>query len=212
LASPVQESAFWDKVARKYAASAISDMAGYERTLARVRQLLTPADVVVEFGCGTGTSALRLAPSLQHLLATDYSSAMIEIAREKAAAEGCANVTFAVEAPEQTVQADASFDAALAFNLLHLVKERKAALAQMHRVVRPGGLFISKTPCLSEMNPLIRLAVPVARWLGKAPYVDFFNGAQLEAEVVDAGFEIVERGRHGAGKKDFRLFLVARRV
>lgn len=212
MSAPATEAQFWDKIAKKYAAHAMSDVAGYERTLERARHYLAPDHEVIELGCGTGSSALRLAPSVKHLVATDVSREMIAIAQEKADAAACANVTFALGPAGNTALADAGFDAALAFNLLHLVRDRQAALAQVRRVLKPGGLFISKTPCLSEMNPLIRLAVPVARWLGKAPHVDFFNGAELEAEITQAGFEIVERDRHGSGKKDFRLFLVARRL
>ena len=56
-------------------------------------------------------------------------------------------------------------------------------------MLTPGGLLISKTPCLAEMSPLIRLAVPVMWAIGKAPYVSFFSGPQLEQEIASMGFE-----------------------
>jgi hypothetical protein len=84
-------------------------------------------------------------------------------------------------------------------------------LESAYRQLKPGGLFISKTPCLSEMNPLIRLAVPVARLIGKAPFVSFFRASDLEAEITKAGFSIVESARHGSGAKDPRIFIVARK-
>lgn len=74
---------FWDRAARKYAADPIADMAGYERTLERTRQHLKGSDTVFEFGCGTGTTALRLAGSVERIVATDISGEMITIAREK---------------------------------------------------------------------------------------------------------------------------------
>lgn len=52
---------FWDKAARKYAAFPIGDEAGFERTLARTRALITPNARVLELGCGTDTVALRLS-------------------------------------------------------------------------------------------------------------------------------------------------------
>jgi ubiquinone/menaquinone biosynthesis C-methylase UbiE len=202
---------FWDRAARKYAADPIKDMAGYERTLERTRQLLRRSDTVLEIGCGTGTTALRLAPSVARLVATDVSSEMIAIAREKAAAEACRTVEFSVATAERSPGSDGSCDAVLAFNVLHLIADRAAVLADIGRLLKPGGLLISKTPCLSEMNPLIRLAVPVARLFGKAPTVSFFSASELEAEIADAGFEIVEKGRHGSGRKDPRIFIVASR-
>ena len=186
-------------------------MAGYERTLERTLHYVRAGDRVFEFGCGTGTTALKLAPALGEILATDLAPEMIAIAREKAAAQGCNNVRFEVGVPDASGFADAAFDAVLAFNVLHLIATRSAVLREVHRLLKPGGLFISKTPCLSEMTSLIRLAVPVAQFFGKAPFVAFFRGEELEREVLDAGFDIVERARHGSKKKDIRAFLVARK-
>lgn len=212
LADPTKDVRFWDKAARKYAASRISDPAGYERTLVRTRRYLRATDRAYEFGCGTGTTALKLASALDEIVATDISPEMIAIARVKATAEGCANARFEVGAPDAVGFPDAAFDIALGFNVLHLIAAREAALREVHRLLKPGGLFISKTPCLSEMNLLIRYAVPVMQFFGKAPYVAFFTGAELEEEMVRAGFETVERDRHGSKRGDFRQFLVARRV
>ncbi|MCV0368840.1 class I SAM-dependent methyltransferase [Filomicrobium sp.] len=202
---------FWDRAARKYAAGSISDMAGYDRTLERTRDYLKDTDVAFEFGCGTGTTALRLAPSVAQIAATDISSEMIAIVREKVAVEGVSNVSFDVATPDDLPWPDETYNAALGFNVLHLLDEREAALKSVHRILKPGGLFISKTPCLNEMSSIVRFGVPVMQLFGKAPYVAFFSAEELEREVAAAGFEIIERGRHGSGRKDPRLFLVARK-
>lgn len=207
-----KDARFWDRMARKYAASPISDTAGYERTLERTRHYLKPDFTAFEFGCGTGSTALRLAPSVAKLVATDISSEMIAIAREKAAAQGQTNIEFAVGTPESAQFSDASFDAAMAFNLLHLVEAREAAYRGVHRLLKPGGLFISKTPCLKEMNPLFRPLVPIMQFFGQAPTVAFFSAAELEREIEAAGFEIVERARHASRGKDARPFLAARKI
>jgi ubiquinone/menaquinone biosynthesis C-methylase UbiE len=202
---------FWDRMARKYAASPIADMEGYERTLDHTRRYLKSSDEVYEFGCGTGTTALKLAPSVARITATDVSSGMIAMAREKAQAQGAANAVFEVATPDAAAQPDSAFDVALAFNVLHLIRDRAAALRGVHRLLKPGGYFISKTPSLKEMNPIIRFVVPLAQAIGQAPYVAVITADELEREIVDAGFEIVERARHSSGKKDARPFLVARK-
>ncbi len=202
---------FWDRTARKYAADPIRDLAGYERTLARAREWLDPSDSVLEIGCGTGTSALRLAPSVKRIIGTDLSTEMIAIARERAATANFPNASFEVASAGEPNSAAEPSDAVLAFNLLHLVPDRHAVLGRIRQALKPGGLFISKTPCLAEMNPLIRLAIPVMQVIGKAPYVSSFTAGQLEDDMVAAGFVIEERDRHGSGKRDPRLFVVARR-
>lgn len=207
----VDDTRFWDRIARKYATHKIADVAGYERTLERTRHYLGGHEQAFEFGCGTGTTALKLAPSVGHITATDISSEMIAIARDKARAEGCGNATFEVARPEAAPWPDGSFDVAFGFNVLHLVPDRAAALRGVHRLLRPGGLFISKTPCLKEMNPLIRIAVPLMQLIGKAPHVAFLSAEDLEREITAAGFEIIERARHGSRGKDVRPFIVARK-
>ena len=205
------DARFWDRSARKYAADRIADMTGYERTLERTRHYLKGDETAFEFGCGTGTTALKLAPSVGRIMATDISNEMIAIAREKARAEGRGNVTFEVTRPEAAPWPDGTFDVAFGFNVVHLVAEREAALRGVHRLLRPGGLFISKTPCLKEMNPLIRLAIPLMQLVGKAPYVASFSADELQREIAAAGFEIIELARHGSRGKDVRPFVVARR-
>ncbi|MBB5050595.1 cyclopropane fatty-acyl-phospholipid synthase-like methyltransferase [Afipia massiliensis] len=66
--STASDARFWDRSSRKYAVSAIADQAGYERTLDRTRALLGPNDRVLELGCGTGTTALRLADMFKAIL------------------------------------------------------------------------------------------------------------------------------------------------
>lgn len=205
------DARFWDRIARKYAADPIADMAGYERTLARTRDYLKPGDAVFEFGCGTGTTALKLAPFVSRIVATDISGGMIRIAREKAEVEGSANISFEVGTPDAAPLPDDAFDVALGFNVLHLVEARRAALRGVYRLLKPGGLFISKTPSLKEMNPLIRLAIPVMQLLGKAPFVTALSEHDLTREIAEAGFEIIESARHGTRGKDARPFLVARK-
>ena len=79
----VHDARFWDRAAKKYAASPIDDEAGFERTLARTRALMPPDARVLELGCGTGTAALRLADSVKSYVGTDISAGMIAIAQQK---------------------------------------------------------------------------------------------------------------------------------
>ena len=211
-ASAARKARFWDRIAVKYAADPIADMAGYEATLKRVQGLLSADQDVLEIGCGTGTTALRLAPFTRCLLATDVSHRMIAIAREKLAAEPVPQLSFAVADADAQVAAEGEFDAVLAFNVLHLVTDLDRALELAMRALRPGGLLISKTACISEMNPLIPyLALPLMQAIGKAPHVLCFDADTLQSAITRQGMDMVSVERHGAKGKDIRVFIVARK-
>ena len=203
---------FWDRIAPKYATDPIADLAGYEATLQRVQGLLSPQHDVLEIGCGTGSTALRLAPFTRSLLATDVSSQMIDIAHQRLAAQPSPALRFAVADAEAMAPGPEVYDAVLAFNVLHLMTDLDDALRQLVKVLRPGGLLISKTACIAEMNPLIPyLAVPLMRAIGKAPPVLCFDEQRLRSAMVQQGLQIVCTERHGTRGKDIRAFIVARK-
>lgn len=209
--STAAKARFWDKIARKYAADPVADTAGYEASLARTQALLSNAARVLEIGCGTGSTALRLAPFTRHLVATDVSAEMITIAREKLAATPQPNLEFHV-ADADAPQGRATYDAVLAFNVLHLVTDLDAALSSVAAALPPGGLFISKTACISEMNVLVpKLLLPLMRLVGKAPPVLCFAAPDLHAALTRHGFDIEAVERHGTKGKDIRVFIVARK-
>lgn len=201
---------FWDKAAPKYARSPISDMEGYRATLARTIAHLKPTDRVLELGCGTASTALELAPHVAHLTATDVSPRMIEIAAEKLREARAHNIDLlAVAAGDDALRKAAPHDVVLALNLLHLVPDQAAVLAQVHALLKPGGLFISKTACLGE-RWIFKPLVGAMRLIGKAPFVAHQREGDLRRAVIGAGFEIVEEVRQGGAAP--RLYLVARRI
>lgn len=212
-----KDAHFWDKAAPKYAASPIEDEAGFENTLTRTRALFPAHARVLELGCGTGSAALRLADAAESYLATDISSGMLTIAEQKldaARQNGFnANLSFRQAVAEGLAKEGSHYDVVVAFSYLHLAGNMPEVLSHIRSMLAPGGLFISKTPCVGEMNRLIQLAIPVMRWLGKAPsVVTACTTASLTQQVADAGFEILHNERHGTQKSDYRPFIVARRV
>lgn len=205
------DARFWDRAARKYAARPIAAPAEYQRTLDRTRALLKSSDRVLEFGCGTGTTALRLAGDVESYLATDISAEMIAIAGEKHATTPIRGLTFRV-ATADTISLDAGpFDAILGFNYLHLVRDLHGTLRRIRTLLVADGVFISKTPCVGEMNPLVRLVLPAMRAIGMAPHAGVFTSERLR-EVLDAGgFEIVAVENHATKGNDHRPYIVARK-
>lgn len=196
---------FWDRAAPGYSKQPIADTENYARKLAATQAHMRPDMTVLELGCGTGSTALAHAPHVARIDATDVSAVMVDIGREKAAQAGIDNVRFWQSGVEE-FEAEGSYDMVLALNLLHLLPDRAGALAKIHRLLKPGGLFVSSTVCLADRLWFMRPVIPVLQWLGKAPYVSFFAEHQLLDEMAAAGFEQREHFSHGRANS---VFLVA---
>lgn len=202
-------ASFWDKRADKYAQQPIKDMASYRDTLERTRRQLSPGDEVLEVGCGTGTTALHLAPSARRITASDVSGRMIEIAKAKAVEQQLENVRFERATLFDEKLEAGSFDVVMAFNLLHLLEDIPGAVRRIHALLKPGGRFVSKTPCPGEQSRLWSALLTVLRLLGFAPYVRCLSFAELEGILTEAGFEILET--HAYPKTPPSRFVLASR-
>ncbi len=207
---------FWDRIAPKYAKRPVPDAAAYHATLDRVRSYLRPSQRALEIGCGTGTTALHLAPHVAHLLATDVSPTMVAIAREKASPRegaadgGVSNLEFRVGTLDDASLDPGGFEVVLAFNLFHLLGDLPATLARAGDLLAPGGLLLSKTPCLGETPwPLRGLVIPLLRLVRQAPFVNCFTGEELVRAVEGAGLTVLERGLYPA--KSHSWFIAARK-
>jgi ubiquinone/menaquinone biosynthesis C-methylase UbiE len=98
---------------------------------------------VLEIGCGSGAMAaevLRRFPDVR-LTATDYDQSMVDAAQRRLASF---NSRVEVRQADATSLpfSDASFDSALSFIMLHHVVDWEQALAELVRVLRPGGVLV----------------------------------------------------------------------
>lgn len=206
------QAAFWDKTARKYAARPVANVENYEDTLTRARAYLGAQDRALEIGCGTGTTALKLAGDVGHMHATDVSPEMITIAREKLDDGGPGNVTFAVADVTDLPTTDGGYDAILAFNVLHLIEDLPGAVSALHDRLKPGGVMISKSVGVGQANWLLRsIALPLLTLLGKAPFVHVMKAEDFDGIISDAGFEILETHTY-QGMAPSRLIIARKRT
>ncbi|WP_086998136.1 class I SAM-dependent methyltransferase [Rhizobium sullae] len=127
----------------------IHDAAGYEQLMGRWSQKLAPmfidfagladGEKVLDVGCGTGslTFALARTAELGEIAAIDYSPVFVEETIRR-------NTDPRIKVRQADACAlpfdDGTFDRALALLVLHFVPEASKAVAEMRRVVRPGGI------------------------------------------------------------------------
>ncbi|ANB33172.1 ubiquinone/menaquinone biosynthesis C-methylase UbiE [Rhodovulum sulfidophilum] len=201
---------FWDRLAPRYARMQLRDPEAYEKKLAMTRAWLGPGAQVFEFGCGTGTTALKHAPHAGHVTAIDCAPAMIGIARQKAAEAGIGNVAFRVGDLADMPDSPAAFDMVMAHNVLHLLPDRAEALARVHRMLKPGGVFVSSTACAAGAPRLFRWVLAAGHALRLLPLFNPLTADALRAEIAATGFGIVEDWRPEGGRVPV-LFLIAQK-
>lgn len=204
-----QSARFWDIIANRYARQPIADEEAYQKKLEITRSFLRPDMELLELGCGTGSTAILHAPHVKHILAIDISEKMLQIARNRANAQNISNITFRQSAIEDFSAADESVDMVLCLSILHLLEDREAVIDQVFKILRPGGLFVSSTTCLGDMNSLFKYIAPVGYRLGLLPLVRSFSVQQLANSINNAGFSIeLQWQPPGKGKA---VFIVARK-
>lgn len=208
LIRPSQSQSFWDRIAPRYARKPIKDPSAYQAMLEALSGELSPNDRLLELGCGTGSTALRIAGNVEHVTATDISTRMIDIAKFKQNVSGPENVAFHQADAIEAVAVEA-FDVVFATSLLHLVDDLDAVLNQAFVQLKPGGRLITKTVCFKHANLGIRMMVRFLTWVGVAPNVTALSQADLEDAIVGAGFRIQRVSYFG--KTRMNPLIVARR-
>lgn len=184
----MDKSFFWDKLAERYSKQPVADEAAYQHKLKITREYFRPDMEILEFGCGTGSTAIAHAPFVKHIHAIDISSNMLKIARDKTEQENIENVTFEHATIESVCVPDKSLDAVLGFSILHLLKDKKTAIGRVQKMLKPGGIFVSSTICIGDSMQLIKVVAPIGRLFGLVLKV--FTAQDLQQCITAAGFNI----------------------
>ena len=124
------------------------------------RMDIQPGERVLEVGVGTGIN-LSLYPREAAVTGIDFSSSMLEKARERAARKGAAPVRLLQMDAADLKFADGAFDIVYAPYLISVVPDPIKVATEMRRVCRTGGRiiflnhFLSPSPVLSRIERLI---------------------------------------------------------
>lgn len=105
-----------------------------------------PGFRILELGCGTGDmwkKNLHCLPERTQLILTDFSEGMLKAARENTA--NCEGIDYRQVDIQAIPYEDASFDMVIANMMLYHVPELDKGLAEVRRVLKPGGKFYCAT-------------------------------------------------------------------
>jgi 2-polyprenyl-3-methyl-5-hydroxy-6-metoxy-1,4-benzoquinol methylase len=187
---------FWDFIAGSYDTETAKFRGNLDLCMERAKKHLRSSDAVLDFACGTGTATVGIAGGVRIVEGIDISSKMIEAARRKAEERGIRNIVFRRAAIFDKRLAPESFDAVLAFNVLHLLADPGSIIRRIHRLLKPDGWFLSMTPCLGEggrtLPAVIDVPLLLLNRLGLFSALRFYRSGQAEQMITAGGFGIRE--------------------
>jgi O-methyltransferase / aklanonic acid methyltransferase len=158
---------------------------------------LRPGMRVLDVGCGTGAALVPAAEKVGpdgHVLGIDLAPRMVRLAAEEVRRRGWTHVAVRVGDAEQPAAGDSGWDAVVAAQVLFFLPDPATALAEYHRILRPGGILAISTfgPDDERWEPLYRaLFADVPDDLGRllTPSGESFSSdARISALLAAAGF------------------------
>jgi ubiquinone/menaquinone biosynthesis C-methylase UbiE len=169
-------------------------------SLALLRPWIAGRDLgrVVDVGCGTASLPRLLADSaarVDRYAGVDPAPEMLRVAAEKLRASSIPGALAAAPA-EALPFASASFDTAVSASTLHDWTDARAGIAEVRRVLRPGGTFLlldwDRTPVpMRALNAWMRIA--------RIPFGRMYGRGEMRALLAGGGFRVAEETRGGAG-------------
>ena len=205
---------FWDKASQNYDATEERFEVIHSKAREKTAEHLKTTDMVLDYGCGTGTKSCELASFVSNILAIDISAEMIQLAEAKGSANAIENVRFEQATIFDETLKKESFDVVMAFNMLHTIPNPQSIIKRIHQLLKPGGRFISVTPCMAEKKSLlVSLQINLFRIMSKIGLVpiafEFYRISDVDRLVGAGGFQTVESENIFAGATSY--FVAARK-
>lgn len=205
---------FWDRASKTYDKTEERFEYIHSKSRENTKKYLNESNIVLDYGCGTGTTSCEIANLVKEIQAIDISSKMIEIAKRKAIASKVENINFSQTDVFDKRYKKESFDVILAFNMLHTVPDPENVVKRIYELLKPEGLFISVTPCLRDkMSFLVNIQIQFVRILCKIGVIPIpirrLKSSELDDLVVNGGFQTINTERLYKGASSY--FVVAKK-
>jgi SAM-dependent methyltransferase len=160
---------------------------------------LRPNHRLLDCGCGPGSISCDFAQILisGHVYGIDREESQIELARDRASQHALSNVTFDVASIYKLPFDDSSFDVVFAHAIFEHISTPDAAIVEMLRVLKPGGIAAIRSPdwggfLVGPDVPGLQDAIRSYAELQTANGGDIHIGRKLPSLLRNAGFEKIE--------------------
>jgi ubiquinone/menaquinone biosynthesis C-methylase UbiE len=173
--------AFFDDVAGRFGRNYVPGKSW--KGIAEALLRLMPPMTIADLGAGEGAFSLLLAQRATRVIAVDSSARMVEVGKTQARRQGVKNLEYRVGDMEEVPIEDRAVDLVFFSQSLHHALHPERALAEAHRILKPGGRI--------AILDLVKHRFEEARdlyadeWLG-------FSESELETVLTKTGFKNVQ--------------------
>lgn len=180
---------FWNRISGIYDFVENTFNGKVNRDIAQyVANQIDANDNVLECACGTGMFSLSIAKRCKRLIATDFADKMLRQARKKC--KNLPNVFFELADITRLNYDDESFDKVVAANVIHLLDNPAAAMSELMRVCKMGGVVIIPT-YINESTKSASAAAKFFNILG-ANFKHEFSAATYQEFFKEMGYDVNE--------------------
>jgi ubiquinone/menaquinone biosynthesis C-methylase UbiE len=180
---------FWNRISGIYDFVENTFNGKVNRDIAQyVANLMTEDDNVLECACGTGMFSLPIARRCKSLTATDFADKMLRQAQNKC--KDLPNIRFELADITRLNYKDECFDKVVAANVIHLLDNPSAAMSELMRVCKTGGLVIIPT-FINESTKAASAAAKFFNLLG-ANFKREFSFAKYQEFFKEMGYDVAD--------------------
>lgn len=161
----------------------------YDREMAALRfRILEPYAVharIVDFGCGTGSYLLPLARRAREAIGIDFSRHFLDELRTTVVREGRSNVRVLEEDLKETSLESGAYDLTFSIATLYSVPSPERALAEMHRILHPGGIAFFELGNRWSVNAI------ASRYLHTGIQMHLMSVPAMRRALAAIGFRVI---------------------
>ncbi len=192
-----KDKLFWDKMANFYN-KMLSSSKAYKKIYTLINTSLIKNMNILDVGCASGLVARKIAGKVNKVYAIDFSEEMIKKAKEITKEK---NIDFSVQDLNKLEFEDNFFDMVVIVNVLHILKNPKAALKEIKRVLKNKGTLIAPTYIWKEISfwgkiqkfIMKKREFPIYSKWDREEYIEFLNKngfSCTKKEIIKGSFNI----------------------
>lgn len=183
---------FWQRYAPIYWLFVRSAGKAYDEISEKISKYINKDSKVLELACGSGQFTFRLAGKCENWLATDFSENMIKEAKNvyDKSGESIKGLRFERQDATKLPYEKESFDVVMIANALHIMPEPEKALAEIKRVLKPGGILFTPTFMYREGSGFL-IRSGFFKLFGFEAYMSL-TGDEFVEFIEKQGFQVLE--------------------